>query len=78
MTEESARKIANVVLGAAAIGAACVILTNPPARRLAWRLALTALTGSVPMWLRNEVRQAWIESGRSRQQAAVEGTRTLL
>lgn len=64
MTEESARKVANVILGAAALGALYVVVTNPPLRRLAWRLARTALTGSVPAWLGHEVRQAWVESGR--------------
>ena len=64
MTEESARKVANVILGAAALGAVYVVVTNPPLRRLAWRLARTALTGTLPAWLGNEVHQAWIESGR--------------
>lgn len=64
MTEESARTVANVILGAAALGAIYVVVTNPPLRRLAWRLARTALTGSLPTWLGHEVRQAWVESRR--------------
>jgi hypothetical protein len=64
MTEESARKIANVVLGAAVLGAAYVIVTTPPLRRLASRLARVALTGTLPAWLGKEVQQAWMESGR--------------
>jgi hypothetical protein len=64
MTEESARKVANVILGAAAIGAAYVVVTKPPLRRLAWRIVKTALTGSLPAWLGKEVHHAWIESGR--------------
>jgi hypothetical protein len=64
MTEESARKVANVILGAAALGAAYVVVRNPPLRRLAWRLAMTALTGTVPAWIGKEVHEAWIESGR--------------
>jgi hypothetical protein len=63
MTEESARRVANVVLGAAAVGAAYVIVTTPPLRRLAWRLAVVALTGAIPAWLRQEVEHAWRESG---------------
>lgn len=63
MTQDTARKVANVVLGAAAVGAAYIVATRPPLRRAAWRLALAALTGPVPAWLRREVRQAWIESG---------------
>jgi hypothetical protein len=64
MTEESARTVANVILGAAAVGAAYVIVRNPPLRRLAWRFARTALTATIPAWLGEEVHQAWVESGR--------------
>lgn len=64
MTEESARKVANVILGAAAVGAAYVVATNPLLRRFVWRLARTALTGTLPAWLGKEVHEAWIESGR--------------
>jgi hypothetical protein len=64
MTEDRARTVANVILGAAALGAAFVVLSRPPLRRAAWRLAVGALTGTIPVWLRQEVRQAWIESGR--------------
>jgi hypothetical protein len=64
MTEESARKVANVILGAAAVGAVYVVATTPPLRRLVWRLARTALTGTLPAWIGKEVHDAWIESGR--------------
>ncbi len=73
MTEDTARTVANVVLAAAAVGAAYVVVTTPPLRRLAWRLAVTALTGTLPVWLRHEVQQAWVESGRSRERVSVEG-----
>jgi hypothetical protein len=66
MTEESARNVANVVLGAAALGAAIYVATTPPLRRMAWRLAVTALIGSALPWLRNELQHAWTESGRRR------------
>lgn len=64
MTEESARRVANVILGAAALGAAYAVATNPSLRRLAWRLARTALTGTLPAWIGREVHLAWMESGR--------------
>ena len=55
--------IANVVMGAAAIGAAVVIFRTPSLRRLAFGLARTAILTSIPAWLTREVRQAWDESG---------------
>lgn len=64
MTDDTARKIANTAMGLAAIGATYVVLSRPPLRRLAWRLALVALTGILPAWLNTEVRQAWSDSGR--------------
>ena len=63
MTEENARKVANVILGAAALGAAIYIVRTPPLRRIAWRLAVAAVTGTIPAWLAREVREAWAESG---------------
>jgi len=64
MTNEQASRVANVVLAAAAVGAAAVVLRIPFLRRLAWRLAVTAATGVVPAWIGREVRQGWVESGR--------------
>lgn len=64
MTDEQARKAANVVLGVAAAGAACFILRNPPLRRMAWQIVRTALTGAVPVWLGAELQRAWTESAR--------------
>lgn len=66
MTDDNARKVANAILGAAVIGAAYYIVKTPPLRRLAWRLALTALTGTLPAWFGREVRQAWADSERPR------------
>lgn len=66
MTEESARKVANVLLGAAAIGVAIYVVKTPPLRRMALGLAVTALTGTAPAWFRNELQRAWAESGRVR------------
>ena len=64
MTNEQANRVANAVIAAAAVGAAVVVLKTPTLRRLAWRLALTAVTGMLPAWIGREVRQGWVESGR--------------
>ncbi|HEX6976285.1 MAG TPA: hypothetical protein VF147_17880 [Vicinamibacterales bacterium] len=64
MTDDTARKVANTVMGLAAVGVAYVIVSRPPLRKLAWRLALTGLTVTLPAWLNQEVRQAWVDSGR--------------
>ena len=66
MTNERAEQAANVVLAVAAVGAAVAVIRTPALRRLAWRLAVTALTGALPTWVAGEVRHAWNESG-SRQ-----------
>jgi hypothetical protein len=65
MKEETARTVANVVLAAAAVGAAVVVLRVPALRRMAVGLTVTALTTQVPTWLRQEVSQAWTNSGRA-------------
>jgi hypothetical protein len=57
--EESARTVANVILATAALGAAVVVLRTPPLRRLAFGLARTAITTTIPVWLAREVKQAW-------------------
>jgi hypothetical protein len=63
MTEQTARTIANVALGAAALGAAYYVVRTPPLRRMAVRLAKTALTGAIPAWLAREAQHAWVLSG---------------
>ncbi len=63
MKEETARTVANVVLAAAAVGAAVVVLRVPALRRMALGLAATALTTQLPAWLRQEATQAWHASG---------------
>jgi hypothetical protein len=57
--EETARTVANVVVGAAAIGAAVVILRTPALRRVAFGLLRTAAVSAIPAWLAREVKQAW-------------------
>jgi hypothetical protein len=64
MTGQTATKIANVALGAAALGAAYLIVRTPPLRRMAIGLAMTALTGAIPTWLAREAQHAWVQSAR--------------
>jgi hypothetical protein len=59
MKEETARAVANVVVGAVAIGAAVIILRTPRLRRLAFGLGRAAITMGIPAWLAGEVRGAW-------------------
>jgi hypothetical protein len=59
-----ARTIANVVLIAAGVAAACVVLANPRARRVAQRVVRNWLGASVPMYLLAEAGRAWVETGR--------------
>ena len=57
MTADRAEKIANVLLTAAGVGAAVYVLKTPSLRRLAWRAAVTAVTGTLPVWFAQEVKQ---------------------
>jgi hypothetical protein len=62
MTEQTAKRIADVALGAAALGAAVFIVRTPRLRRMAIGLAMTALTGAIPTWLAREAQHAWVQS----------------
>jgi hypothetical protein len=62
MTEQTAEKLATVILAAAVGGAAVIVLRTPALRRLAWGLAVTAFTRSLPAWVAGEVRHAWAHS----------------
>jgi hypothetical protein len=64
MTPATTERVANVIIGAAVIGAAVVVLRTPSLRRLAWQLAKTTLAGTAPGWLGREVQQAWAQSAR--------------
>jgi hypothetical protein len=64
MTDATARTVANVVLASAAVAAAYVVLTRPPLRRLAFRAVRLWLGASIPVYLANEARLAWMESPR--------------
>jgi hypothetical protein len=70
MTHSSAEKLANVVIGAAAIGAAAYVLKTPQLRRFAWQLSLAAITGMLPAWISQEIRAGWEASGRTADAAA--------
>jgi hypothetical protein len=62
MTDETAGTVANVLIGAAAVGVAYYIVKTPPLRRAAWKLVVAAMTGTIPAWLTTEVHHAWTES----------------
>jgi len=64
MTEANARTVANVILVSAGVAAAYLVLTTPPLRRVALRALKLWLGASVPMYLANQTREAWVESGR--------------
>jgi hypothetical protein len=63
MTDDNARRVANVIIGAAALGAVWYVLRTPPLRRLAWQLTVMAVTSTLPTWFGRELRQAWAASG---------------
>jgi hypothetical protein len=62
VTEQQARTTANVVMAAAALGAAVIVLRNPKLRRITWQLARQYATGPLALWAAATVRQAWEES----------------
>jgi hypothetical protein len=67
MDSETAGKVADVVIATALLGAAVFVIRTPALRRLAWGLTATALTATVPAWLKQEVRQGWhARAGHSR------------
>ena len=63
MTDANARTAANVVLMSVGVAAAYVIMTKPPLRRLAFRAVEFWLGASLPVFLVNQARAAWTESG---------------
>jgi hypothetical protein len=65
MTNDRAEQVANALLAAAAISAAVYVARKPTLRRLAWRLTVTALTGTLPAWFGREVQHAWSETSHS-------------
>jgi hypothetical protein len=65
MTPRRARTAANVALGLGCVAAAFVVVTTPPLRRLALRATRVWLGATVPVFLLNQVREAWAQSGRT-------------
>ena len=65
MTQSSAEKLANVVIGAVALGAAFYVLKTPRLRTLAWQLSFAAMTSMLPAWINQEIRAGWEASGQT-------------
>jgi hypothetical protein len=65
VTSATTRTVANVVLASAGVAAAYVVLTTPPLRRLTIRAVRLWLGASVPAYLLEQTRRAWVESARS-------------
>jgi hypothetical protein len=63
VTEKQARTTANIVMAAAAFGAAVFVLRDPKRRRLAWQVTRQYLAGPAAVWAAAAVRRAWDESG---------------
>ena len=66
MTEDRARQVANVVMAAAAVGAAVFVLRSPKLRRMAWQLARQYAAGPLAAWTAVTVRDAWDQSTSAR------------
>jgi hypothetical protein len=64
MTEQQARTTANVIMAAAAVGAAVFVVRSPSLRQLAWRLATRYASGPLAVFLATTVHDAWEQSGR--------------
>ncbi len=65
MTSSAAKTVANVALATAGLAAAYVVLTTPPLRRVALQTLRIWLGASVPVFLIDQARRAWVESGNS-------------
>jgi len=64
VTEDQARTTANVVMAAAALGAAVIVLRNRKLRRIAWQMARQYATGPLAVGMAALVRDAWDKSER--------------
>jgi hypothetical protein len=65
MNRHTAETVADILIGAALLGAAIAVIRTPALRRLAWGLATTALTTTAPAWIGREVRDGWSRSARA-------------
>jgi hypothetical protein len=73
MTQASADRIANVILGAAAVGAAYYVVKTPRLRRLAWQLSVAAITGTLPAWFGEQIKAGWEASAQAPVGSVPEG-----
>jgi hypothetical protein len=53
------------VLASAGVAAAYIVITTPPLRRFVLRASRAWLGASIPLFVANEVRKAWEQSGRA-------------
>ena len=67
MTERQAETVANLVIGAAVLGAAIYVIRTPALRRVVWGAARNGLVAGLPAWLLTQTRHGWAE-GADRQQ----------
>jgi hypothetical protein len=65
MTSSTARTVANVALASAGVAVAVAVMTNPALRRLAVRATRMWLGASVPAYVVDQVKSAWVESGQA-------------
>jgi hypothetical protein len=66
MNEDKARQTANLLMAAAALGAAVFVMRNPKLRRMAWQLARQYASGPLAAAVASTVRSAWDESAAPR------------
>ena len=66
MNEQQARTTANIVMAAAALGAAVIVFRSPRLRRLVWQFARQYAAGPLAASAAMLVRDAWDESGERR------------
>lgn len=74
MTDGSAEKLANVVIGVAVAAAALYVWRTPSLRKVAVRLAMVTVTGTIPTWFRQEITESWRASGATRTTVETRGT----
>jgi hypothetical protein len=65
MTQTQARTAANIMIASAGVAAAYVVLTRPRLRRLAFQAVRIWLGASVPAYLLEQTRRAWVQSGQA-------------
>lgn len=71
MTERQAETVANLVIGAAVLGAAVYVIRTPALRRAVLGAARNALVAGLPAWLLAETRHGWAEGADRHQPPAI-------